>query len=149
MKSITIHRKQSGDTIVEVLVSIAVVSLVLAGAYALTNRNTLITQDTQEHGQALQLVQAQVEYLRANNGFNTNQYNCFDSSGNPAQAAANGHPCLVGNDGMPVPTGVQPAFDLSITLGQNGCSAASYSVQAQWDSILSNGKNNVTVCYLL
>lgn len=57
--------EQRGDTIIEVLISIAVASLVLASAYAISNRNLVTTQDTQEHSQALQIVQQQIEGLRA------------------------------------------------------------------------------------
>lgn len=63
--SLSGKRGQRGDTIVEVLISIAVASMVLASAYAITNRNVTTTQDTQEHNQALQIAQQQVEGLRA------------------------------------------------------------------------------------
>jgi prepilin-type N-terminal cleavage/methylation domain-containing protein len=58
-------RAERGDTIIEVLISLAVVSLVLASAYAITTRNVSTNQDTQEHNQAQQIVQKQLEELRA------------------------------------------------------------------------------------
>src|ERR1700677_849276 len=55
---------QRGDTIVEVLIAITIVSMILGGAY-LTSHNSLdATQDAQEHDNALQLAQGQVELLR-------------------------------------------------------------------------------------
>ena len=56
---------QRGDTIVEVLISVAIASMMLASAYAITSRNMRTTRDTQEHSQALQIAQQQVERLRA------------------------------------------------------------------------------------
>jgi prepilin-type N-terminal cleavage/methylation domain-containing protein len=55
---------QRGDTIVEVLVAITIVSLILGGAYATSNNSLNATQDAQEHGNALQLAQGQIELLR-------------------------------------------------------------------------------------
>lgn len=58
-----IYRKQAGDTIVEVLIAIAVVSLVLGGAYAIASRSLANSRQAQEHGEALQLANAQIELL--------------------------------------------------------------------------------------
>ncbi len=56
--------KERGDTIVEVLIAMAVVSMVLGGAYASVNRSTIQTRTAQERGEALQLLQGQVERLK-------------------------------------------------------------------------------------
>lgn len=56
---------QRGDTIVEVLIAMAVISSVLAGAFFVTNRSTNNVRDSEEHAQALQLLQGQVEQLRS------------------------------------------------------------------------------------
>jgi Tfp pilus assembly protein PilV len=58
-------RNERGDTIVEVLIAVAVVSLVLTSAYAVTNRNARAIQGSQEQAYAQKLLQQQVEYLRA------------------------------------------------------------------------------------
>jgi prepilin-type N-terminal cleavage/methylation domain-containing protein len=55
---------QRGDTIVEVLIAITIISLILGGAYVTSNDSLDATQDSQEHANALQLAQAQVELLR-------------------------------------------------------------------------------------
>ena len=57
-------RDQTGDTIVEVIIAVLVVSTVIAGAFAVTNRSTRAVRDSEEHAQALQLLQGQVELLR-------------------------------------------------------------------------------------
>ncbi|CAN5172556.1 hypothetical protein BH09PAT3_BH09PAT3_4090 [soil metagenome] len=59
------HRRQAGDTIVEVLIAIAVISLVLVGAFVVANNSTRSVQDNQEHTQAQQHLQTQIEALRA------------------------------------------------------------------------------------
>jgi len=53
---------QTGDTIVEVLIAIVIVSSVLVAAYASATRNTLTNQETQERSQALQLATTQLEF---------------------------------------------------------------------------------------
>lgn len=58
------ERAQAGDTIVEVLICIAVVSTVLVGAFLVSSRSTAAVQDSAEHTQGVQYVQGQVEALR-------------------------------------------------------------------------------------
>jgi hypothetical protein len=84
-------RAESGDTIVEVLISIAVVSSVLAGAFAVSNRSTINILDSQEHAEALQHLQGQVELLRTavttgedalvNSIVTNNNHFCLEASG--------------------------------------------------------------------
>ncbi|MFA5004233.1 MAG: prepilin-type N-terminal cleavage/methylation domain-containing protein [Candidatus Saccharimonadales bacterium] len=143
MSRIATRRKQAGDTIVEVLIAIAIVSLVLAGAYAATNRNLLTTQDTLEHSQALQLVQAQLEFLRKNN-IATGANNCFTTGGVPAvdNGVPGNDPCIVTADGIMAAANVQPSFTLHIT----GNMSTVYVVSAVWPGL--NGANdNVTMYY--
>jgi len=57
-------RAQSGDTIVEVLIAIAVVTSVLGVVYATMNRNLNIMRDNQERTEASKTAQAQLEALK-------------------------------------------------------------------------------------
>ncbi len=57
-------RHQSGDTIVEVLIAIAVVGSVLGITYSIMNRNLLTMRDNQERTEAVKLAQGQVEALK-------------------------------------------------------------------------------------
>ena len=57
-------RKQHGDTIVEVLIAIAVSSAVLGTAYGITNRTVKNQQQINEHSQALKIAEQQLEQLR-------------------------------------------------------------------------------------
>lgn len=65
MKRYIFSCKQAGDTIVEVLIAIVVVSTVLTGAFLVTTQSTRAVRDSEEHAQALQYLQGQVELLRA------------------------------------------------------------------------------------
>lgn len=55
--------KQTGDTIVEVLIAIAVVSLVLGGAFTVANKSANQVRDAQEHSEAQQYAAEIVERL--------------------------------------------------------------------------------------
>ena len=54
-----------GDTIIEVLLSIAILSVILVGAYVSVNNSTLTLRDSQEHAEALNIAQSQTESLIA------------------------------------------------------------------------------------
>ena len=55
---------QRGDTIVEVLLAMAVVGLVLGVAYGITNRSVAIGRSAQERSEALKLAETQLELLK-------------------------------------------------------------------------------------
>lgn len=57
-------RRQAGDTIVEVLISITVVAVILTGAFVVSRSSLTNERDSEEHGQALNLLQQQIEVLR-------------------------------------------------------------------------------------
>ncbi len=59
-----IFTRQRGDTIVEVLIAIAVVSSVLAIAYSTMNKNVSILRGNQERTEAAKLAQGQLEALK-------------------------------------------------------------------------------------
>ncbi|HEX8226554.1 MAG TPA: hypothetical protein VF572_01665 [Candidatus Saccharimonadales bacterium] len=56
---------QAGDTIVEVLIALAVVSSVLVGAFLVVQKSSLAVRDSQEHAEMLQILQGQVELVRS------------------------------------------------------------------------------------
>lgn len=58
------RRRQSGDTIIEVMICITIAGSILAGAFVATNRSLRTTRQTQERMEATQLVQQQVEMLK-------------------------------------------------------------------------------------
>ncbi|MDL2363579.1 MAG: type II secretion system protein [Patescibacteria group bacterium] len=54
-----------GDTIVEVLIVLAIISLALTFSYATANKGLGQSRNAQEHSQALSILNSQVEYLRS------------------------------------------------------------------------------------
>ena len=54
-----------GDTIVEVLIALAVCSLLLGGAFATTTRSLAGARQSQERGEALKIAESQAEALRS------------------------------------------------------------------------------------
>jgi Tfp pilus assembly protein PilV len=60
-----IARSQRGDTIVEVLIAIAIMSAALSSAYGITNNSIKSNQESQEHGVALKLAESQLEQLKS------------------------------------------------------------------------------------
>jgi type II secretory pathway pseudopilin PulG len=57
--------RSNGDTIIEVLMSIAIVGAVIAGAYALASRSLAEGVSASEHSQAIKMAEAQVEALKS------------------------------------------------------------------------------------
>src|SRR3989344_3190782 len=80
-----------GDTIVEVLIALAVLGLVLAGAYVSSNRSLGDSRDAQERGEALKIIESQAEQIKTMAKSNPNSLFsaatssnifCIDASGN-------------------------------------------------------------------
>ncbi len=122
--------KEAGDTIIEVLISLSIISLVLVGAYASVRHNTTETQTTQERTSALQLAQGQVEFLRAAKGLPSGK-TCFDQSG----AATSGTGCTVTLAGG-------AAYTLTISLSSPG---NVYTVKVVWTTLSAHANNDASV----
>lgn len=58
-----LHKRQRGDTIVEVLIAIAVSSALLMITYSTMNRNTAVIRANQERSEAIRIAQGQIESL--------------------------------------------------------------------------------------
>ena len=129
---------QAGDTIVEVLITIMVISTVLVGAYITTNKNIASTQDAQERTQALKLVETQIENLRSKTTGLVSG-GCFDSTGRPQDGS--GSSCAV----LPNGPGTQPVYTMGITPDPSGDGV--FIVTGKWDSLTGSGTNNVTMYY--
>jgi prepilin-type N-terminal cleavage/methylation domain-containing protein len=127
-------RSQRGDTLVEVMIAMAIMSLVLAGAYVTSMRNSAAMHSAQEREQGQRLVEGQIEMLRANGGIAASG-NCF--SGGTETSVCNNF--SASNSGA--------TYTLSITMpvGPNPI----YTVKAVWTSVGSKTANdsNVTMFY--
>jgi type II secretory pathway pseudopilin PulG len=133
---------------VEVMIAIAIVSLVLTAAYAITNRNTQAIQANQERLQAQHLVESQIEALYAANGINAPN-TCFDSSGTPGSGTA----CVrtgVTNSGATYTVSITaPGVAAPAHCGKADPAATSYTVCAYWSGLGDSQTNgsNVTMYY--
>lgn len=139
--------QQRGDTIVEVLIAIGVVSLILAGAFVTTNRNLLQTRSAQERGNAQKLVESQIEQIKnaaatdSETIFGTTVPASFCISSSGAVVASSNASCAVNAAGQA--TSAEPVYHLSVTRSGN-----TFTVQNTWSSI-SGGSNNVEMKYRL
>lgn len=138
-----IHQRQRGDTIVEVMIAIAIISSVLAGAFYMTNHSTRAVRDSEEHAQALQLLQGQLEQLRAaaptSSWASLPRYFCFTSTNTiKTLSNATNYDCPASNYYSFVIT--KPAS--APAAGQTGL----FTLKVQWDSVLSN-KGNESLVY--
>lgn len=137
---------ERGDSIVEVLIAIAVISLVMGGAFVMTNRSLQGSRDGQERVNAAKLVETQVEQIKNLASTNPNALfavsvpasYCITSAG--AVVASTNAACLVNISGTP--TTAQPAFRLTITRSGN-----TFTVRNVWTSIRGNVQNNVEMKY--
>lgn len=144
-----IRSGQTGDTIVEVIIAVMVVATLLGGAFIVTNRSTQAVRDSQEHAEALQALQGQVELLRSAAKSQKLPPSlatpfCFDSSVT-AQTGSNMSLCT----GAGGPAGY--AFSIVCSPVSAGCPASSgktttFDLKATWSS-LSGATDNVFLSY--
>jgi type II secretory pathway pseudopilin PulG len=142
---------QRGDTIVEVLISLTVVSLILSGAYVTTNRSLLATRSAQERSNALKLTEAQVEELKGviatNPGavFGGGVPSPFCIYNNIVAGTLNVVPsssanCTVNASG--IATTVEPSFRLSITRSGND-----FTIRTTWTNVRGSQTDQLQMKY--
>lgn len=143
------RQRQRGDTLVEVLICVLIVSIVLMGAYVTTQRSSRGIRNSQEHAEALKLVQSQLEQVRADAEDDTPQVfmagQPFCMVAGAPVSGANAPQCSQDNTGAPT-TG-QPQYKLSVTRVDSG-DAGLFTVQAEWDDI-NGGTGRETLHYRL
>lgn len=136
-----LHNEQ-GDTLVEVLVAIAVISLVLVTAYVTTTHNLGVVQDTEEHSQALQLAQAQLEFVHTTPPTKGTTM-CYAADGTQVTNLSN---CVFDSSGKP--TTSQPAYTVHVSSNNPTSGPVTYTVAVTWDSLTQNSiANNVSLYY--
>lgn len=141
--------RERGDTLVEVLIAISVVSLILGGAYITTNRSLLATRAAEERGNALKLAESQLEQLK---GFAKTDPDAIFGSGTPSPFCIAGQPasvviatsseCKVDASGQP--TGTEPIFTLSITRGSD---INTFTVTNEWTDASGRITDNLRLIY--
>lgn len=132
-----------GDTIVEVLLAIAVVSAVLGGAFVATNRSLNGVRQSQERGEALKLVEGQLERLKEAAATDTSGV-VFTTPTDPF--------CL--NDGLAVQSpgsavcnqGPDGRYRLEIDRSPPDDDVYTFTASARWER-LGGGTNEVLIRY--
>jgi type II secretory pathway pseudopilin PulG len=145
---------QLGDTIVEVLISIAIGGFVLGITYFAINEQSHQIENQKEIAQATQLVDNQIEDIKNYTGSDSlSSVVCFDylpDPSNPANStisdvtAAGGpegtNKCILQNNGSPANAGQEPAYNLSMQPPIVQGSSTTYKVVASW--VNDRGTNN-------
>jgi type II secretory pathway pseudopilin PulG len=134
---LALKRAQSGDTIVEVLVAMAVVSSVIGGAFVVASRSTNNIRQSQEHTEVQKMIESQVEQLKS----------AAKDPNSPVFVSNNF--CLSGGSVRPDtdPSCTQSAYSAGVrtSIVRNG---ALYSITATWDGP-SGTDEQVNIVYKL
>lgn len=154
-----LRRYERGDTIVEVMVVLAVLGLAIGVAYSTANRSLLNARQAQENSQATAAAQSQVEQLvsvactsgdpqcditnPANPG-----YQLLHPPGGGAFCMANGSVQPSTNPLCPQQA-LLPGVQVQIScLGS--CNAPRvFQVKVSWDDVLGQGRDTVTQDYVV
>jgi Tfp pilus assembly protein PilV len=134
--NITKTLNQIGDTIIEVMIAILVLSLTIGGAYGIANRSLKSARQAQEHGEALKLAESQLENVKAQaikpgtTIFSTNNF-CFDAAGNPTTSS-----CQFNN-----------RYNVSISQTSQANNVYQFTIRVQWESVGLSGTDQITMYY--
>lgn len=147
-----------GDTIVEVLIAIAVVSSVLGISYSIMNRNVSTIRDNQERSAASKIAQVQLEYMRQawytkteaefSQYYNQGPHFCLNS-GLERRSVIN--PTLLNDTGYPGATDNvdkcrSGIYHYSVTKSNDASLSGSYTVTVRWEK-LTGGQGQIVMGY--
>ncbi|MEO7364577.1 MAG: prepilin-type N-terminal cleavage/methylation domain-containing protein [Candidatus Saccharimonadales bacterium] len=161
-------RRQAGDTIVEVLVVLAVLGLAISVSYATAHRSLQATRQAEENAQATAILQSQIETMRSYAGRTDDPYNIYQTS---KAFCINANGQVVNNNGMSpsdvtsnVRNGVTADYTkydaacnqgglFYITVGyiqsSGGNQVDIFTAKATWDDVRGEGQDTVTLVYRL
>jgi prepilin-type N-terminal cleavage/methylation domain-containing protein len=126
---------QRGDTIVEVLISIAIVSLILGGAYVTTNTSLKAERGSQERTNATKLIESQLESMKSIAVSNPNSL--FVSNPNASSF------CVLPNQQLASANSANSICKFSASGANNNTAQPSYFISAKL--VQSGGINTVTI----
>jgi type II secretory pathway pseudopilin PulG len=132
-----IFLSQTGETIVEVLFSIAVLASALGGAFAISTRSKNTMQANQERYQAQLIANGQADnlklYMAKNSTFGGF---CFDSNGNKQTSSDS---CKFNNGNNP---------DLyNVSINQPNPAVNFFVIKVIWDSLVNGEQDQVELVY--
>jgi type II secretory pathway pseudopilin PulG len=135
--------RAGGDTIVEVMVVLAILGLTLTLSYATANHSLLAARQAQENSQASQLLQSQLElvrYLAPSTDFSTFGPSFCINPNPPINTASVVHP--VAN-----PTCKPGIYSIAIVYSNSAMAPDTFTLTASWSDILGQGTDTVTLIY--
>lgn len=159
-----IFKNQLGDTIVEVMIALAILTLTLGGAYYSASLSLRNDSSSQEHSEATELAQSQIEALWARaqtespflssdstgTCLDTSSlqpqaanYCNFDNSGSPNCAASNGGFCYTITDQLTNPSDSTCLGDTSNITCYN------YAITVSWPALGGGTNNQIVLDYRL
>jgi type II secretory pathway pseudopilin PulG len=139
---------RAGDTIIEVMVVLAVLGLAISISYTTANRSLLDARQAQENAQATELLQSQIEELRTLATSATQ--NIFVTSP-PGQLF-----CIEPNNTVGLTSTVSPQsychydnlYDITILYTPTaGVTGGRFNLVATWPDIQGDGNDTVTLSY--
>lgn len=151
--------RQAGDTIVEVMIVLAVLGLAIGISFSTANRSLLDARQAQENAQATERLQAQIENLRT---MAANQPTLPNGSPNPDYIfqPAGQHFCTYNNASgyhvQQITAGPPPAachtdnlYDVNIVYVAAGPSiiGGTFSLVGTWPDVQGQGNDTVTLSY--
>lgn len=162
-----------GDTIVEVLIAIAIIGVVLSGAFVAINRDSNASLQVQERSQAIKLVETQLERLKgvasdpAKDVFNaaTPGLFCLDGSlarqnlslaiipdlnaDNLNAIPSGNYPvnCVVDSGGSPY-SGSSQSVPFSVSLERTTADNHTFRARARWERA-GGGRDEIAITYRL
>lgn len=152
-------RIQKGDTIVEVLISISVLSLILSASYALANRSSYAVRQAQERSEAVKIAESQLESLKS---FLSDEGNeppatgswCMRDSQTTQSGFLSDVPVSASADVLdeyPVECqkGTDNRYKNSIRRGTTPATANTYTAVTRWQRVTGTGNDEVTFVYRL
>jgi type II secretory pathway pseudopilin PulG len=148
---------QRGDTIVEVMIVLAVLSFAIIISYASANRSLADARQSEENSYAAELAQSQIEQIRGmvisampTSTGNISTLNVSEMSGNPF-CMSSGAPLSASTPSCQptIPVGGTP-YTITDTLSQPVPSLPAqdhFEVQVTWPDALGHGQDIVTLFY--
>lgn len=146
-----LRRNNRGDTIVEVIVVLAVLGLAISIAYATANRSLLDARQAQEASQASELIQSQLESLITMAGNLSTDPNYIFPPSIPQPFCT----VPVGATGsysiMPASTCDTSIYKLNITYLPKPPApvGGTFMIVASWDDVEGEGRDTATLVYNL
>lgn len=155
------HKSQAGDTIVEVLIAVAIVSTVIVSAFTIANKSSLQIRAAQERSEAIKLGSSAIETIKAQPTL-ANALDSSDPSSAPycvdlqTKAIIGGGPLpapLTNDKGSDYNTSASCSlvssdvtYNVSVTrVNQEG----SFVIHVRWDRVGGGQRQDITFNYRL